>query len=331
MNDIIIALKQQAFGLLVLLAAAAALLFPGAFLSWGPVKPLALVVPVLQVIMFGMGTTLSPRDFLLVVRAPWKVALGVGLQFAVMPLLGLALARTLGFEGELAAGLVLTGSVSGGTASNVVCYLAGANVALSVTLTCCSTLLSPFVTPWLMKVLAGQYVDIDSAAMMLEMVKIVLVPVLAGFLAHRLLEGAFRRHERAVKAVLSTISMLGICFVLAAIIAPSRDRLREAGLLLGAAAVLHNLLGYSLGYGSARLLGLVLPLDENDARTLAFEVGMQNSGLASALAVNVLHSPLAALPANIFSVFMDFSGSLLAGFWKNRPPRGSAPAPPHNK
>ena len=309
-------IKRQAFGLSVLACAAAAYAFPGAFISWGGVKLVTLIVPAIQLIMFGMGTTLSPSDFLSVVKAPWAVAIGVLLQFIVMPLVGLALARTFGFSGELAAGCVLVGSVAGGTASNVVAYLAGANVALSVTMTCCSTLLSPFVTPLLMKLLAGRFVEIDALKLMLESMKIVLVPVIAGGLVRFALRKVFETHAALCSRILSVISMAGICFTILAITASGHGAFQKAGALIIAAAVLHNVFGYISGYWLTRLLGRILPLGESEARTVAIEVGMQNSGMASALAIGVLGSEVAALPANVFSIWMNFSGSVLASIWK---------------
>ena len=311
-------IRNQSFGLAVLACAAAAYTFPGAFLSWGGVKLVTMVVPAIQLIMFGMGTTLSPSDFLSVAKSPWAVGIGVFLQFFIMPLVGFALARLFGFSGELAAGCVLVGSVAGGTASNVVAYLAGANVALSVTMTCISTLLSPFVTPLLMKLLAGRFVDIDALKLMLESMKVVLVPVIAGGLVRYALRRLFETHAVLCGRVLSVVSMAGICFTILAITAPSRGAFREAGFLIVAAAVLHNVVGYAGGYWLTRLLGRVLPLGETEARTVAIEVGMQNSGMASALAVGVLGSEVAALPANVFSIWMNFSGSVLASVWRKK-------------
>ena len=155
-------IRRQSFGLAIIACAVVSFAFPGAFASWGGVKLTKLVTPAIQVIMFGMGTTLTLADFVRVAKCPWAVATGVFLQFLVMPLVGFSLALAFGFSGELAAGCVLIGSVAGGTASNVIAYLAKANVALSVTMTCCSTLLSPFVTPLLMKALAGRFVTVDA-------------------------------------------------------------------------------------------------------------------------------------------------------------------------
>lgn len=282
---------------------------------------MSCVSPAIQLVMFGMGTTLTLADFVRVAKCPWAVATGVVLQFLVMPLLGLGLARMFGFSGELAAGCVLVGSVAGGTASNVIAYLARANVALSVTMTCCSTLLSPFVTPYAMKILAGRFVAIEVIPMMIAMLKIVLVPVLAGGLVRWVFSHPMEAHKKAVDRVLSIVSMAGICFTILALTAPSHDTFREAGLALVVVAVLHNTAGYVFGYGITRLLGRWLPFGEQDARTIAVEVAMQNGGMAGALATDVLRSAVAALPANVFSVWMNFSGSLVAGFWSKRPPR----------
>ena len=311
-------LKGQAFGLAILACAAVAFAFPSAFKEWGGVKLLALVVPAIQIIMFGMGTTLSPDDFLRVAKRPWAVATGVFLQFLVMPLVGYMLAKGFGFSGELAAGCVLVGSVAGGTASNVIAFLAKADVALSVTMTCCSTLLSPFVTPLAMKVLAGRFVAIDAASMMVEILKVVIVPIAAGALVHRLLKRQFEAHKALCDRVLSVLSMTGICFTILALTAPSRDTFASAGLAIVVAAIVHNTIGYVSGYWLTRLVGRFAHMGEAEARTVAIEVGMQNGGLAGALSVSVLNSPVAALPANVFSIWMNFSGSVLANWWSRR-------------
>ena len=314
-------LKGQAFGLAILACAAVAFAFPSAFKEWGGVKLLALVVPAIQIIMFGMGTTLSPDDFLRVAKRPWAVATGVFLQFLVMPLVGYMLAKGFGFSGELAAGCVLVGSVAGGTASNVIAFLAKADVALSVTMTCCSTLLSPFVTPLAMKVLAGRFVAIDAASMMVEILKVVVVPIAAGALVHRLLKRQFDAHKTLCDRVLSVLSMTGICFTILALTAPSRDTFASAGLAIVVAAVVHNTIGYVSGYWLTRLVGRFAHMGEAEARTVAIEVGMQNGGMAGALSVSVLNSPVAALPANVFSIWMNFSGSVLANWWSRRRPK----------
>ena len=311
-------LRRQAFGIAVLTCAAVAYAFPSAFLKWGDTNLIDLVSPAIQIIMFGMGTTLSAADFLRVGKRPWAVAVGVFLQFLVMPLMGFLLAKSFGFSGELAAGCVLVGSVAGGTASNVVAFLAKADVALSVTMTCCSTLLSPFVTPFAMKVLAGCFVQIDTMKMMVEILKIVIVPIAAGGLVHALFKRQFAVHKVLFDRILSFISMAGICFTILVLTAPNRDKLATAGVAIVAAAVIHNLVGYLSGYWLTRLVGRFVHLGEAEARTVAIEVGMQNSGMAGALSVKVLNSAMAALPANIFSIWMNFSGSVLASWWRRR-------------
>ena len=308
-------LRRQAFGIAILVCAATAFAFPAAFKEWCGVKLMSLVVPAIQVIMFGMGTTLSVADFLRVAKRPWAVATGVFLQFLVMPLVGFLLAKGFGFTGELAAGCVLVGSVAGGTASNVIAFLAKADVALSVTMTCCSTLLSPFVTPFAMKVLAGCFVEIDAMKMMVEILKVVVVPILAGGLVHALLKRQFDAHKVACDRILSLLSMTGICFTILALTAPSRDTFASAGVAIVVAAVVHNTTGYLSGYWLTRLVGRFARLGEAEARTVAIEVGMQNGGMAGALAVGVLNSAVAALPANVFSIWMNFSGSVLANWW----------------
>lgn len=306
------------FGLAILACAAVSFAFPSAFTEWGGVKLTKLVVPAIQVIMFGMGTTLTLGDFVRVAKCPWAVATGVFLQFLIMPFVGFLLAKSFGFSGELAAGCVLIGSVAGGTASNVIAYLAKANVALSVTMTCCSTLLSPLVTPLMMKLLAGRFIEIDVWAMVISILEVVLVPVIAGGLVRAILRRQLDAHKVVCDRVLSFVSMAGICYTILALTAPSRETFREAGVLIIAAAVLHNSFGYLSGYWFTRLLGRFLPFGETDARTVAIEVGMQNGGMAGALAVGVLHSTVAALPANVFSIWMNFSGSIIASFWSKR-------------
>ena len=313
-------LRRHLFGISILACAAVAFAFPSAFTEWGGVKLTSLVVPAIQVIMFGMGTTLSLADFMRVAKRPWAVATGVVLQFLVMPLVGFLIAKAFGFSGELAAGCVLVGSVAGGTASNVIAFLAKADVALSVTMTCCSTLLSPLLTPFAMKVLAGCFVEIDAAKMMVEILKVVIAPIAAGGFVHWLFKGLFKRHKAVCDRVLSVLSMTVICFTMLALTAPSRATFASAGVLIIVAAIIHNTIGYASGYWLTRLVGRFVRLGETEARTVAIEVGMQNGGMAGALAVGVLGSAVAALPANVFSIWMDFSGSILANFWSRHQP-----------
>ena len=312
-------MKGHFFGLSILLCAAVSFAFPSAFGEWCGVKLTKLVVPAIQVIMFGMGTTLTLGDFVRVAKAPWAVGVGVFLQFLVMPLVGFALAKAFGFTGELAAGCVLIGSVAGGTASNVIAYLARANVALSVTMTCCSTLLSPVVTPLMMKLLAGRFIEVDAVSMMVSILEVVIVPVAAGGGVRVLFRRQFEAHKAICDRVLTLVSMAGICYTILALTAPSRATFASAGALIVLAAIVHNAFGYLSGYGLTRLAGRWLPLGESEARTVAIEVAMQNGGMAGALAVGVLKSTVAALPANVFSIWMNFSGSIIANWWSKRP------------
>lgn len=311
-------LKANVFGFAILAAAVLGFAFPSLFTSWGGVKLTKLVTPAIQVIMFGMGTTLTLADFARVAKCPWAVALGVFLQFLVMPVMGFVLSRVFGFSGELAAGCVLIGSVAGGTASNVIAFLARANVALSVTMTCCSTLLSPFVTPILMKTLAGRFVAVDATAMTVSILQMVIVPVVAGGVVRVIFRRQLEAHKTMADRVLSFVSMAGICYTILVLSAPSRDTFLQAGVWIVLAAVCHNAFGYLSGYWLTRFAARFTALTEQDARTVAIEVAMQNGGMAGALATDVLKSSIAALPANVFSIWMNFSGSVIASWWAKR-------------
>jgi BASS family bile acid:Na+ symporter len=305
------ALSGYAFTLWVMAFVAASLAYPVAFISWGGFPLARLIVPLIQIIMFGMGTTLSGRDFTRVLSMPWPVLIGFCLQFLVMPLSGWGISRLFGFEPTVAAGVVLVGSAPGGVASNVITYLAGGNVALSVTMTACSTLASPIMTPLAMKVLAGQYVPVSFQDMMVSIIQMVIVPIVGGLVVNRILHGRAPWMQRA----LPVVSMGGICFIIAIITALSRDKLLQVGFALIAAVILQNGIGYLLGYWGARAARLA----ETDCRTVAIEVGLQNAGMASGLAIAVLKSAEAGLAPAIFGPWMNVSGSMLASWWRARP------------
>ncbi|MCZ2154269.1 MAG: bile acid:sodium symporter family protein [Bryobacterales bacterium] len=305
--------RTYAFSLWVFTAVALAMFYPGMFDVWHGFKLTRLISPLIQIIMFGVGTQLSIADFKRAFQMPKAVGIGVASQFAIMPTLGFLLAKAFGFEGEIAAGVVLIGSCPSGVASNVMAYIAGANVALSVTITSFTTLIAPLATPLAMKLLANQYVTIEFSAMALDILWMIIVPVVAGLVVNKLAHGKSEWFDQA----LPVISMASICFILAIITASSRDKLLEVGVLLILAAILHNGFGYLLGYWVARLLGM----EERDARVVSFEVGMQNGGMGSALAINVLKSSDAALASAIFGPWMNISGSILASFWRKRLPR----------
>ncbi len=300
------------FALLVVAAGGVALLAPEVFV------PGTVAVPwMLSVIMLGMGLTLRPADFVVVARRPWALLLGVAAQYLVMPLTAFGLAQVLGLRPELAAGLVLVGASPGGTASNVMVYLSRGDTALSVAMTTVSTLLAPLLTPLLVLWLAGEFLPVDARGLLVSILQVVLVPVLLGIVLRALVPRAVER----VEPVLPLLSVAAITTVVVVVVAASAQTLLSVGLLLVLAVVLHNGLGLVLGYGIAR----VCQLDVSARRAVSIEVGMQNSGLAASLAT-VHFSPAAALPAAIFSVWHNVSGSLLAGYWSRRDPaRTDAP------
>jgi BASS family bile acid:Na+ symporter len=290
---------------------AAALTWPAFFISWGGFEWKWTIVPLVQLILFGMGMTLTFEDFRRVLEMPKAVVIGFGLQYTVMPVMGFSFARLFGLESEVAAGLVLIGSCPGGVASNVMAFLARANVPLSVTMTACSTLLSPLMTPLAMKLLAGRYVPIAALPMMLSILKMVILPLIVGILIHRYLPGLA---TRLVK-VLPVLAMLSIAIIIAVTIALSRDDLLRVGLALFGAAVCHNAAGYLLGFHAARMLRL----SGRDCRTVALEVGMQNGGMATGLAFDVLQSARAAMGSATFGPWSAITASVLASWWRREP------------
>ena len=303
-------LKGFSFSVVIFAVVALAMFFPLYFQEINGFKLTQLINPLIQMIMFGMGATLSWKDFAAVAQSPKSVAIGVSAQFAIMPLVGFGLAKLSGLEPEVAAGIILVGCAPGGTASNVIAFLARANVALSVTLTTISTLLAPFIMPVLMKLLAGQFIEIDLLKMMWDIFKIILLPVGAGLLVHQLLG----KNSGWIEKLLPLVSMLGIALIILVITAAGRDSLLAMGPILILIVFLHNVMGYSLGYGLARLIGL----SEQDARTISIEVGMQNAGLASGLS-NIMGkiTTLGLAPA-VFGPMQNITGSVLAAFWGRR-------------
>lgn len=266
-----------------------------------------VITPLVQVILFGMGMTLTIADFKRVLTMPRSIVICCLLQYTIMPVGGFLFGKMFGLEGAIATGLVLIGSVPSGSSSNVITMLARGNVPLSVTVTAVSTLLSPFISPLLMKWLAGTYVPIDAMAMMFSILKLIIAPLVLGLLVHRYLPALSTRLVR----VLPFIAMLAICLVISVTIALSHDQLLKVGLALFAAAACHNATGYLLGYWGGRLAGL----NKIDARTTAFEVGMQNGGMATGLAFGVLNSPLAALASAVFGPWSVVTSSVLASWW----------------
>jgi BASS family bile acid:Na+ symporter len=360
----------------ILAAVAAAMIYPATFLHIGnfDMRSPWLILIVVQLVMFGMGTQMSLHDFAGVVQSPRGVFVGVICRFTVMPLIGFALIKIFHFQPEIAAGVILIGSCSSGLASNVMAYLAQSNLALSVTITAVTTIAAVIFTPLWMKLLAGTLVEVKPLAMMLEIIKIVLVPIGAALL-HDYLKFASPRGRRIVFALaifgaawlgflafgrwnwlqttvspseLTTIgiggfvlgavlfgfiyhqltlrfpqldkrvpllSMAGIIYFTAVTTAAGRDNLVHVGALLFLVAILHNTAGYTLGYWLARAAGL----DKNSARSVAFEVGIQNGGMASGIAGAAGKLGTMGLAAAIFSPWMNISGSILANHWRKRP------------
>lgn len=292
------------FPALILLGGVAGVLVPHAFSglsSW--------INPLLMIIMFCMGLTLTLPDFGLVLKNPLPVLGGVAAQFVVMPAMGWLVAWGLNLDPALAAGLILVGCAPGGTASNVVAYLAKGNVALSVAMTSLSTLAAPVLTPLLAFWLAGQYLPVDARSMAGTVLQVVLIPVVLGIVLRMLLNKAVLR----ILAALPWLSVTAITIVVTIIVAGSSEAILSAGLLIFVAVVLHNGLGLLLGYG----IGKLLRVPEASRRTIAIEVGMQNSGLAGGLAKQYF-TPEAALPAAVFSVWHNLSGAIIAAFWRRK-------------
>jgi len=291
----------QWMGVLVLLVGAVALFLPESFI-WIETKT---INPMLGVIMFGMGLTLSPKDFKIVLSRPKDILVGCLAQFTIMPLLAWLLTLAFSLPKELALGVILVGCCPGGTASNVITYLAKGDLALSVGMTACSTLLAPIVTPLLVWLMAGTMVNVDTLGMLLSIVYVVIAPIIVGLLCQHFLP----KLTKAVTPYLPAFSSLAIAITVGIVVSHNADRLMLGGMIVILVVILHNLLGLSLGFTIGRLLRLEKP----KCIALSIEVGMQNSGLASSLAnMHFAAYPLATVPGAIFSVWHNISGALAA-------------------
>lgn len=294
----------RTFALWVILFAVLGFVYPDIFKQVTP-----YIVTLLGIIMFGMGLTISLDDFKEVAKRPFEVGIGVVSQFLIMPLLAVLLTAVIPMSPEVAAGVILVGCCPGGTSSNVMTYLSKGDVALSVACTSVTTLLAPVVTPFLVWTFASQYLPVDAMAMFMSIVKVVLVPLALGFLLQKLLPGLVK----AAVPALPLVSVVGIVLIVAAVVGASKGAIASSGLLIFAVVVLHNGLGYLLGFFAAKAAGLSLA----KRKAIAIEVGMQNSGLGAALA-NAYFSPVAAVPSAIFSVWHNISGALLANYFASR-------------
>ncbi|WP_114192438.1 ketopantoate/pantoate/pantothenate transporter PanS [Edaphovirga cremea] len=276
--------------------------------TFAPIGP--HVSTLLMLIMFAMGVTLRFDDFKRVLSRPGPVAAGIFLHYLVMPLAAWLLAMLFRMPPDLSAGMVLVGSVASGTASNVMIYLAKGDVALSVTISSLSTLVGVFATPLLTRLYVDADIKVDVLGMLLSIMQIVIIPIGAGLIIHHLFTGLVKR----VEPYLPAFSMVCIVAIISAVVAGSQSFIGSVGLVVIIAVILHNTIGLLSGYWGGKLFGF----DESTCRTLAIEVGMQNSGLAATLG-KIYFSPLAALPGALFSVWHNLSGSLLAGYWSGKP------------
>ena len=364
-------LKGYRYTAWIIAAVVAGMMYPQAFTKWGDVnlRDKTLILVIIQLVMFGMGTHMSLKDFSGMASTGKGVLIGLFCHFSIMPLMGLLLTKVFHFEPEIAAGIILIGSCSSGLASNVMVYLARANLVLSVIVTAMATMIAPLLTPLLMKVLAGTLIEIRFMDMMIEIVKIVLVPIgaallhdylksvkpdkrnivfiaglisalwiaililllkvntssaagqlltLTGFFAGAVIAGIIYhliwKHYQRIDKIMPLISMFGIIYFTTATTAAGRENLMKVGFLLFIASVIHNAAGYFFGYWLSRFFGM----DKNSSRTIAFEVGLQNGGMASGIAGSMGKLGTVGLAAAVFSPWMNISGSILANYWRRK-------------
>ena len=307
-------LKEFAYTAMIFGVVALALYYPGYFIEINGFQLSGLIIPLIQIIMFGLGTTMSLKAFYGVIKAPKGVFLGFFLQFTIMPLLGFTLASLSNFPPEIAAGIVLIGCSPSGVASNVMAYLGRGNLPLSLTITSVNTLFAPLMTPFLMLYLAGSFIEINALDMMWSIVKMVIIPVGAGIAFNEYVRGKYKWLDDAMPVV----SMVGIAVIILIATALGRDSLLAIGSILFLLVLAHNLIGYTLGYWSARLLRM----SEIDCRTIAIEVGMQNAGLAKGIAQSMGRLATLGLAPLLFGPLMNVTGSILAIYWHRHPVEG---------
>lgn len=289
------------FAIWIIIFATLAFFMPNGF-SW--IAPHISLL--LGIIMFGMGLTLTTDDFKRVVKAPKSVLFGVVVQYTIMPAIAFGLATVFKLPPEIAVGVILVGCCPGGTASNVMTYLAKGNTALSITITAISTLLAPILTPSLTLLLASKWLPVSMSAMFMSIVQVILIPIALGFILRLL----FAKQVDKVTSVLPLVSVIGIVAVAAAVVSVNTENIATTGLLIFTIVILHNVLGLLIGFTIAK----VLKLTYEDQKAISIEVGMQNSGLGSTLAI-AHFEPIAAVPSAIFSVWHNISGPLLATWW----------------
>ena len=373
------AFKGFSYSIWIFTAVTASMFYPHLFTSVGGFQLKLLIVPLLQIIMFGMGSQMSLADFTGVIKMPKGVFIGVAAQFIIMPLVAFSISNIFTFPPEIAAGIILIGCVPSGLASNVMSYIAHANLALAITISAVTTMLSPFITPMLMKILGGQFIEVSFWNMMLDILNMIILPIVAGFIFNLFNSGKENRQskifqmvvyfiiilltnvvylkakqtgfagfltamfksmvwfyflpvagalilrhflkgdKKLMSQILSMLSMVGIAVIITIITAAGRESLLKVGALLLVTSLLHNLTGYTLGYS----VGWMFRMPERDRRTLAFEVGMQNGGLASGLALQMGKIATVGLAPAIFGPLMNITGSILASWWRGKPTSSS--------
>ena len=306
-------LSGLTFTLSILAVVVTALYYPEHFIEYRGFEFAVLIMPLIQLIMFGMGCSMGVQDFVELVRAPKSVLVGVASQFIIMPFLGFALASYSNFSPEISAGIILLGCAPTSVTASVMCYLAKANVALAITITSVTTLLAPLLIPFLMRVLAGGFIEIDVLDMMWGIVKMVFLPIGAGLLFNKFLSGRAKWLDDAMPLV----SMIGVAFIVAIIIAAGRESILSIGVELVVNVVLLVTLGYFFGYWAARLF----KLNERDARTISIATGMQNAGLISGIAKVMGKIATVGLATAICGPLMGVTSSVLAAYWNDNPPK----------
>ncbi len=289
---------------IVLAVAAVALFIPGSCLwiktSW--------VNYLLMIVMFGMGLTLKLEDFRLIFTRPKDILIGCIAQFTIMPVLAFMLGKLFNLDADLLAGVVLVGTCPGGTSSNVITYLSKGDVTLSVGMTSVNTLLAPVLTPAITYLMLRTMITVDAFSMFLSIVKVVIIPIGMGFIINKL----FGTITQRLTKILPFVSVVAICFIVAAVVSHNSEKIFSAGLLVFAVVILHNLLGYACGFGFGRLLHM----DIAKIKAISIEVGMQNSGLATSLAATAFPDlAMATVPGAVFSVWHNISGAILANFY----------------
>lgn len=290
--------------MLVIIVAVIALLQPWTF-AWAASK----ITILLGIVMFGMGMTLRFKDFKLIFQRPRDVLIGALAQFTIMPLIAFLIVKIFSLPPELAIGVMLVGTCPGGTSSNVMTYLAKGDIALSVSMTMLTTILSPVVTPLLMLLLAGKWIEISLSSMMISILQVVILPIALGITINATLGNIVKKFTK----YLPLISILAIILIVGGVVSVNEAKIIEVGLMVAIVVIIHNLLGYGLGF----VISKIMKMEISKAKAISIEVGMQNSGLSTSLAITHFGAA-AAIPGAVFSVWHNISGSIVANYLSNK-------------